>query len=102
METFKVLVLRNDRLETKDSYLKAKKYFAEKGINVSFFTKDVVELVSVHEYLQRQGFRWDTGQPAMISYKGLDDITKDNCRKYVKEGEYDCVIFSYDTDNLFN
>lgn len=98
--TYRVLVLRNDRLDTKASYLKAKKYFTEKGIDVSFFTKDVTELTSVHEYLQRKGFDTKTGQPTTISYLGLDDITKDNCRKYVKEGEYDCVVFSWDIDTI--
>ena len=93
---YRILILRNDRLDTKSAYLKAKKFFADKDINVTFFTKDIMEYTSVHEYLKKQGFNWRTGQPATISYLGLDDITKDNCRKYVKENEYDAVIFSWD------
>lgn len=97
---YKVLVLQNSKLDTKKDFLKAKDYFKEKGIEISFFTKPVNELVSVHEYLKREGYRWDNGKPDLISYLGLDDIVKDNCRKYVKENEYDCVIFAWDKDTL--
>ena len=97
---YKILVLKGESLDTKSAFLKAKKYFTDKGIEVSFFTKDVRELVSVHEYKKVQGFRTDNGKPDLISYLGLDDIVKDNCRKYVKEGEYDCVIFSWDIETL--
>jgi len=97
---YKICILRNDRLDTKSSYLKAKKYFADKGINVSFFTKDISELVSVHAEKQVQGFDPRTGNPATLSYMALDAIVKNNLKKYVKEGEYDCVIFSYDVDTL--
>ncbi len=98
--TYKILVLRNDRLFTQIGYDQTKQYFSDRGINISFAFKDVTELVSIHEYKKVQGFNWKTGQPALISYMGLDDIVKDNCRKYVKEGEYDCVIFSWDVDAL--
>lgn len=97
---YKILILNNSELNSKESFLQAKKYFADKKIDVSYFNKQVNELVSVHEYTRRQGFNWKTGQPALISYLGLDDIVKDNCRKYVKEGEYDCVIFMWDTNTL--
>lgn len=97
---YKVLVLDSTKLDTKKDFLKAKKYITDKGIEISFFTKSVSELTSVHEYKKTQGFNSKTGQPALISYLGLDDIVKDNCRKYVKEGEYDCVIFAWDIDTL--
>jgi len=97
---YKILVLDSTTLDTKKDFLKAKKYFTDKGIEISFFTKPVTELVSVHEYKKVQGFNNKTGKPALISYMGLDDIVKDNCRKYVKENEYDCVIFAWDTDHL--
>lgn len=100
---YKVLILKNDRLDTKSAYLKAKKYFADNKIDVSFFEKEVDELVSVHEYLKREGYDTKLGKVGglkQISYLGLDDIVKNNNRKYVKEGEYDCVIFSWDTDTL--
>lgn len=97
---FKILVLDNTSLDTKLAFIKAKKYFAERDINVSYFTKKVNELVSVHEYLKKEGFNTKTGKPDTISWKGLDDIVKDNCRKYVKEGEYDCVIFFWDVTQL--
>lgn len=93
-------MLDNTSLDTKDAYLKSKKYFSDRGINISYFTKKVNELVSVHEYLKREGYNWQTGEKALISYKGLDEITKDNCRKYVKEGEYDCVIFQWNIEDL--
>lgn len=97
---YKILVLQNTDLDTIKGFLKAKEYFKKKGIEVSFFTKLVNELVSVHEYKKVQGFNTKTGQPALISYKGLDDVVKDNCRKYVKEGEYDTVLFCYDREQL--
>lgn len=97
---YKVLVLQNTNLDTKKDFLKAKDYLKEKEIDVSFFTKPVNELTSVHEYLKREGYRWDNGKPDTISLLGLDDIVKDNCRKYVKENEYDCVIFVWDKDTL--
>jgi uncharacterized protein YcbK (DUF882 family) len=97
---YKILVLDSTKLDTKKDFIKAKAYFKEKGINVSFFTKQVTETTSVHEYKKVQGFRHDTGKPDTISYMGLDDSVKDNCRKYVKENEYDCVIFAWDIDKL--
>jgi hypothetical protein len=97
---YKILVLDDTELDTKKDFAKAITYFKEKGINVSFFTKPVQELVSVHEYKTTQGFRTDNGKPDTISLLGLDDITKDHCRGYVKENEYDCVIFQWDMDDI--
>lgn len=97
---FKILILENSGLDTKKDFAKAITFFKEKNINVSFFTKPVSELVSVHEYKTTKGYRWDNGKEDTISLLGLDDITKDNCRKYVKENEYDCVIFQWDMDTL--
>lgn len=97
---YKILVLRNDRLPLSDSFDKVKAFMSLNKINVSFDFKEVKELTSVHEYKVIDGFRKDNGQPSKVSLMGLDDITKDNCRNYVKEGEYQCVIFSWDTDKL--
>lgn len=97
---YKILVLRNDKLPLSDSFDKVKAFMSLNKINVSFDFKEVKELTSVHEYKVIDGFRKDNGQPSKVSLMGLDDITKDNCRNYVKEGEYQCVIFSWDTDKL--
>ena len=96
----KILVLKNDRLDTKGDYLKAKKFFADNKIDVSFFQKEVAELVSVTEYSKQNGFNKLTGKPTVISYMGLDRIVIQNCQKYLKDNEYNSVIFSWDTDLL--
>jgi len=96
----KILVLKNDKLKTNSSFIKAKEYFASKGIEVTFYEKSVIELVSVSEYLKRPGFDNNTGKPAIISYMGLDSIVINNLKKYIKDNEYDCVIFSWDISTL--
>jgi len=100
MSNFKILILDNTNLDTKKDFAKAITFFKEKDIDVSFFTKPVQELVSVHEYKTTKGYRTDNGKEDTISLLGLDDITKDHCRKYVKENEYDCVIFQWDMDTI--
>lgn len=100
MDIFKVLVLKNDRLNTSLSFDKAMAYLSVKDINVEFTFKEVNELTSVHEYKTIDGFRKDNGKPCKVSLMGLDDITKDNCRNYTYNGEYHCVIFSWDVDTL--
>ncbi len=95
---YKVLVLRNDRLDSFVSFDKAKAYFAGKGVNISYSFKDITELVTIHEYKKVPGFNTETGLPDVIGMYGVDDIVKESCKKYVKEGEYDCVIFSYNMD----
>ncbi len=99
---YKILVLNNTRLEVGNSFLKAQQYFKEKEepINVEYTFKDVTELVSIHEYKKVDGFNTQTGKKDIISWMGLDDVVKDNCRKYVKENEYDCVIFLWDVTHL--
>jgi len=96
----KILVLKNDRLDTKNSFIQAKKYFASKGIEVSYFQKEVTELVSVSMYNKVQGFNQNTGKPDIISYMGLDNLVISNLRKHVKDNEYSWVIFSWDIDKL--
>jgi len=100
MKPFKVIVLKNDRLNTKNDFDKAQAFFSLNKIEVSFDFKEVTELTSVHEYKKIKGFRKDNGQPCDVSLMGLDDITKDNCLRYVAEGEYQCAIFSWDTSLL--
>jgi len=96
----KILVLKDDRLDTRSAYLKAKAYFKEKGLDVIFFQKEVSELISVSEYSRRNGFDKLTGKPAVIVNMGLDRIVIKNCEKYLRDNEYDIVIFSWDTDLL--
>lgn len=96
----KILVLKDDRLDTRSAYLKAKKFFSDNNIDVSFFQKEVAELVSVTEYSKRNGFDRLTGKPTVISNMGLDRIVIKNCQKYLRDNEYNTVIFSWDTDLL--
>lgn len=99
----KVLVLDNTQIESpliNQAFIKAQNYFKEKGLDVRYFRKPILELVSIHEYDKKQGFNTQTGQPDTISWMGLDDLIKDNCRKYTQEGEYDCVMFLWNIDRL--
>lgn len=95
----KILVLKNDRLDTKSSFIKAKIFFASKGIEVSFFQKEVNELVSLSSKLTRQGFDKKTGKPTTINLMGLDGLVVKNILKHKTE-EYDGVIFAYDSDKI--
>lgn len=93
----KILVLKNDRLETKNAFLKAKKFFSDNGIDISFFQKEVTELVSLHPERERQGFDTKTGKPTTIHLMALDLATTNNAKKYITP-DYDITMFSYDTD----
>lgn len=95
----KILVLKNDRLDTKNSFIKAKNFFKEKGIEVSFFQKEINELVSLHPQITRNGFDSKTGKPTTIHLMALDLATVNNAKKY-KTDEYDIVMFAYDSEQV--
>ena len=83
----------------KDSFLKAKKFFADNGIEVSFFQKEVNELVSLHPAKTRNGFDTKTGKPTTIHLMALDLMTISNAKKHLTP-EYDIVMFSYDCNTV--
>lgn len=55
---------------------------------------------SIKEYKTVNGYDSITGKPTVISYMGLQDSVKDNCRAFIKDGECDIAIFAYDIDKF--
>lgn len=105
----KILVLNNGmKFETASDFKKAKEYFVSdfvkniipNGIDVDFNFKDIKIQVSLKEYLSRQGFNTLTGKQDLIHYHGIEDTVKFKCRDFVKDNEYDIVIFMWDMDSL--
>ena len=96
----KILVLKNTLIDITRSLSEATAFFMKHNIFVEFTIQDVNIPVSVHKYLERQGFSPTTGLPAKVGYFGLDDYVEINIRNKVAEGLYEIVIFAWDLDTI--